>query len=475
MSSADQYVAVLFCENGKITREMLYAEFEAILDSFVPLPEYAGKNVKAIYVEISPQLKVTAAVYFTISFDVGGTADPKWNIPLSQLADQAKPGPNLGAGPIRLACKSQCPVAWHVQQLWDPSMNTEPNDFVLLRDVIKRNKLAFRKVELEEEEMAEPEPPVIEAVVSKKKESAAPAAPVMMSIEDASDADKAMALSLVGFLRKKIAEESAAEIEEMVKKQRLLLAAQKTQFDDELEKLELTHSEELQQVQDQLQQYHQLIQEQKKANEKLEQQLQDQNKVVVQTKKLLEDKLAKNEAAGSSQLEALKQNFTEELQDRIEAVTRELNEVIATKDMEIAYRDDEKSALQSEIDRLNTEKAEIISQGGEQFMNRLRENKVSFVVFHPGAGHINIEIDAIGEYLGNPLAYAAKSCKVTEPVYKQWLVHHDNPVCQCFSDAKGEICGKKLKSVINPVQFVPGRSDRCPLHWSFTEDNKAKA
>ena len=62
----DNYAAVFFCEQGKIVREMLYAEFEAILDSFVPMPEYAGQDIKAIYVEIGPSIKVVAAVYFTI-------------------------------------------------------------------------------------------------------------------------------------------------------------------------------------------------------------------------------------------------------------------------------------------------------------------------------------------------------------------------------------------------------------------------
>lgn len=213
----DRYSAVLFCEKGKITREMMYAEFEAILDSFVPLPEYAGLDVQAIYVEISPQLKVHSAVYFLIGFDGAGHADRKWNIPLQQLAEQGEPGPNLGAGPIRLACRSQCPVSWHVQHLWDPNMNKNPNDFVLLRDVVKRNKLGFKKVAEEVEESA---PVVNETVVP----AAAGDLLAALTGEGASEADKALSSSLVKFLRQKLSEEGNSEREEITKRQTLLLS-----------------------------------------------------------------------------------------------------------------------------------------------------------------------------------------------------------------------------------------------------------
>lgn len=455
--SANQYSCVFICENGRITREMLHAEFEAILDSFVPLQEYAGQEVKAIYVQISPQLKVVAAVYFLIGFDGVGNADRRWNIPLEQLAEQAESGPNLGAGPIRLACRSQCPVPWHKQGLWDPNMALDPNDFVLLRDVVKRNKLGFKKIELEVDDSPAPEP--------VKKASAVET--------EVSDVDKSLSADLVQFLRKKLDEEHIAERNDMAKKQRLLLAAQKTQFQDELDKLEETHSEELRAMQQKFHDNHKAIEEQKKLNAKLREELQSQEAVVAQTKQLFEQKLAKNQEMGSGQLEAIKQDFANELQRKLDASAREFKEIIAAKDMEIMYRDDEKSALEAELAKLSAEKARLISQGGEQFINRLAENKVSFVAYHQGVGNINIDIDSIGEYLSNPVAYVARSCKVTEQAYLQWLKHYDNPVCQSFSELKGEPCGKQLKAVINPSQFVIGRSDRCPLHWSFGDVDPA--
>jgi len=461
---SNRYNAVFFCEKGKIAREMMYTEFEAILDSFVPLPEYAGTDVQAIYVEITPQLKVRSAVYFLIGFDGGGHADRKWNIPLEQLAEQGEPGPNLGAGPIRLACRSQCPVSWHVQHLWDPDMSKSPNDFVLLRDVVKRNKLAFKKIEDDIEESV----PVV-------SEAAAPVAAMggdllaALTGEGGSEADKALSSSLVKFLRQKLSEEAVSEREEMAKRQTLLLAAQKTKFEDEISKLEESHGEELRQMQAKLQEYHLQLSEQKKQAEKLHQQLVEQNKSIEESQKLFEKKLAKNKEVDNSQIENFKQALMQEMQRKIEALAKEYSDELAAKDMEITYRDEEKAALEKELAKLAAEKALLISQGGEQFLNRLKDNQVSFVVYHAGPGHINIDIDNIGEYLGNPIAYVAKSCKVSEESYLQWMNHQQNPVCQSFSEAKGDVCGKKLKAVASPSQFVVGRSDRCPLHWSFSE------
>ena len=459
---SNDYAAVLFCEKGRIAREMLYAEFEAILDSFVPLPEYAGQEINAIYVEISPQLKVTAAVFFLIKFDGSGNADRKWNIPLQQLAAQAETGPNLGGGAIRLACRSQCPVAWHVQDLWDPDMGKNPNDFVLLRDIVKRNKLGFKK----EEEEVEAAPLAVEESAPM---SATASLLAGLAGEDASEADQALAATLVKFIRQKVMDENAAQQEELLKQRTLLLAAQKTKFEDEINKIEELHGEELRQMQEELQKLHHLLGDEKKLAETLKSQLAEQTQALHLSQKLFEEKLAKNKEVDNSQIDILKKSMAQEMQRKVEAMAKEYANELAEKNMEIAYRDEEKNAMAKELEKSAAEKALLISQGGEQFLNRLRESKVSFVVFHQGAGHINIEIEHIGEYLSNPAAYVARSCKVTEDVYRHWLKHHENPVCQSYSEIKGEVCGKKLKAVTAPSQFVPGRSDRCPLHWSFAE------
>ena len=129
--------AVMFFNERGVCKEMLYAEFEALLDGVVNMPEYADQQMRVAYLLINPRLLVRAVVFFYLDFDERGAADKGWNIPLRHLADNAGRGPDLGAGPIRLACRSQCPVSWHQMHLWDPSLAPGHNDLALLRDATK--------------------------------------------------------------------------------------------------------------------------------------------------------------------------------------------------------------------------------------------------------------------------------------------------------------------------------------------------
>src|SRR5690606_5771789 len=141
---------MFFSEHGGICKEMLFPEFEALLDGVVNLPDYADKQMRVVYTLINPRLMIRAAVFFLIDFDDNGQADTGWNIPLRHLAERAGRGPDLGAGPIRLACRSQCPVSWHQMHMWDPDLTPGHNDLVLLRDAAKRNNLGL---------LADEEPP----------------------------------------------------------------------------------------------------------------------------------------------------------------------------------------------------------------------------------------------------------------------------------------------------------------------------
>src|SRR4051812_8086725 len=102
--SSEIVEAVVLFAGDRVSREMLYPEFEAILDGFVPVPDYKGSAAKAVYLTINPQLKITSAVFFLLDFDEKGMVDRRWNIPLRQLAQISGKGPDLGVGPIRLAC-----------------------------------------------------------------------------------------------------------------------------------------------------------------------------------------------------------------------------------------------------------------------------------------------------------------------------------------------------------------------------------
>ena len=130
---------VFFDEQGQVCRQMRVPEFDAVLDGIVTLGEYKNLTMRCAYVLINSRLMVRSAVFFIIRFDEGGAADPAWNLPLRKLADKAGRGPDLGAGPIRLACHSQCPIESCHALLWDASAD----DLNHLRNVLKRNVLGF--------------------------------------------------------------------------------------------------------------------------------------------------------------------------------------------------------------------------------------------------------------------------------------------------------------------------------------------
>ncbi len=110
--------AVLFFGDNGVTKELLHSEFEALLDGYVPICEWQNEEKKAVYVEFNKDYIAVAAVFFNISFDAEGLVDPAWNLPLLDMARTVSKGPDLGAGPIHLACYSQCPVAYYRDWLW---------------------------------------------------------------------------------------------------------------------------------------------------------------------------------------------------------------------------------------------------------------------------------------------------------------------------------------------------------------------
>jgi hypothetical protein len=469
--TSGEYQSVVFLVDGHIDREMMFSEFEAVLDNFVPVPMYADKDIQAVCLGINGQLKIVSAVFFLLHFDSAGNADHKWNIPLQELTDQSELGPDLGAGSIKLCCRSQCPVEWHVQDLWDPDMNQQPNSFVLLRDMVKRNRLGFKELPLDIDEIHDSQPrgldiPVLgEDSVTHANSSAS---------SELSDADKSLANSLIQYIRKKVASDNEEQLENLERQHQLQLTAEKNKLSDQLKELEQLHSDELRQMQSQLLKFQELNESERINSENIKRQLQEQQQMAEKIRESFHEQLAETKQVEGHQIDLLKSNFESELELRIQSIAKEYEQQLDTKDVEIAYRNEQLSILKEEITQLHDEHAKLIKEAGEQFISRLRDNKVTFMAYHLGAGNTTIDLDSIGVYLENPIAYAANICKVPDSDYRAWIAHYNNPACCEFSTAKGETCGKKLRRVDSPAQFVSGKSDRCPLHWTFSAESPDK-
>ena len=124
---------VLFWDGESVDRSMVYSDFEATLDNIVGIPAYSREEKRASYLRLNPALQIIGCVLFTVNFEADGFPERSWNIPLRHLVEVATRGPDLGAGPIQLACRSQCPISWHAPALWDPVMGPGFNTLERLR------------------------------------------------------------------------------------------------------------------------------------------------------------------------------------------------------------------------------------------------------------------------------------------------------------------------------------------------------
>ncbi len=129
--------------NG-IDSEYTSSDFEALIAGGACLSQFAASVVHAAFAVVGSALSVRAMVFFTFKVDEDGLANPNFNLPLRYLADNAGLGPDLGAGPIRLACRGQCPVPWHSVNMWEPSADPDSGAIALVQKVVWRNRLGLK-------------------------------------------------------------------------------------------------------------------------------------------------------------------------------------------------------------------------------------------------------------------------------------------------------------------------------------------
>jgi hypothetical protein len=433
--------AVMFFSDRGICKQMLYPEFEALLDGVVNMPEFADEQMRVVYAVVNPRLLVKAAVFFYLDFDEDGRPDRGWNMPLQHLADRAGRGPDMGAGPIRLACRSQCPVSWHQMHLWDPSLAPGQNDLVLLRDAVKRNQLGL---------LVEEDAP---AVVTER---------LQVASEDkwyAPDPDKEVAEQLA----KKMDQEHRAKTAQLIKQQRLRIASLAQQHEEELAKFKLAAEEQVTRLRAQLQGMQQALRQQEELNASLKAQLAAQADSYQRGREELTQQLQAIQRNGRTESDILRAQFEAELQAKVAAAVADYREQVSVRDVELAYCSELEAQLQAQIARLQGERDSLASQSGDQVLERLARLGVVFVVYHPGAGHLTIALQDVARYQDNPMAYAAAKCFVSEDQYRRWLDHYQQPTCDAAL-ANGERCAIPIDRVDTPSRFVVGESNCCSRH-----------
>jgi len=444
LASTEKAEAVIFFDHGQVSREMLFSEFEAILDSVVPMSEFAHKTARAVYVRIDSKLHITAAVFFKIPFDAEGIADRRWNVPVQQLADGAARGPELGSGPILLSCHSQCSIDWRRKSLWNPSMAPASNSFTQLRKAIAGNRLSL----------------VFE--VDEDAEAQNAAATAQQAIDT-----RGIQQQLSVHYKQQFEQEFRNRMANLLKEQRLRITTLTDHSKDVVQKLQQEHQHRLEEYRQHIAEQKQLLDSSERRHGKLKETVEGQAVKITGLREYFQHKLQAAEIGEAEQLQSLQDslqgNYNLELEAKIEAATTELKEMLEMRDFELVYRHEQESSLREEIAQLQSENQSLIGNGSDELLQKLDQSGLSFVSFHPGVGHLTIPIDDISLFLQSPENYAAKKAGVTPAHYQQWLLHYKKPVCAALKTG-GELCGVGIDRIMQPSEFHVGEKDRCQAH-----------
>ncbi|HWV14648.1 MAG TPA: hypothetical protein VN030_04390 [Cellvibrio sp.] len=460
LESGDTVEAVVLVEGEQITRELLYPEFEAILDGYVSDPHFEGKAVKAVYLVINSSLCITRAVFFVLDFDDQGMVDQRWNIPLRGLAEASSSGPNLGAGPIRLACFSQCCIEVQRNKLWDPQMEPRNNSFSLLKKAIKANRLGLSfkapAPALTAMPVVAPEQLIYRPGISKDRRK--PTAE--------SEASQRKQLAIKKKLHEHYSQELRDRLASELKGQRLRIATLQSGHQDLVKKMLREHQQRVSVYQQHLHKLEEQVAEFKTQNAAIKERLDMQAGKVQGIREYYSHKLKmvqSDEADQQQAMQAMQENIALEMELKVQAATRELTETLDMRNVELFYRHQNEASLKEEVVQLKQQYQALLTSSGEQLLTRLNSAGVSFVVFHPGVGQFTVALADLSRYLASPVAFAAQKLDIPEALYSGWLKHCENPLCTAQT-GEGKSCGRPLAKIDSPLKFHLGESDRCDEH-----------
>jgi hypothetical protein len=431
--------AVIFFQDGEIVKEMYFTEFEAVLDEVVGIPDFADSEIQAVFLPITSQLKVTAAVFFLIRFDAQGRVTGHWNIPLRHLMDYATLGPDLGAGPIKVACHSACPEEWYQKQLWDPDME-EDKTFRQISAAAERNRLGI---------LTEPSPEQAASHVTVFQ----PFAKVSSNRDQSSTDNTPQPVFHRRYRQKRRA---------LLAQQRLALATQTREWRQRVEALENEHVEKLADRDDLVEQLQANWDSEQKQRKQAESQLQQLRRQLADKATELEQSLADSGQEYRSQLEALRQQYQGDSEQRVTDITAHYEELVKKREQELYARSTEIVELRAQLSTLREQNSGLMLSSDDHVLDEMVKKGIVFVAYHPGIEHLLIAKEEMPQYLGDPTAFAAARCEVSEAHYKTWLAHYRLPICRALEE--GHYCGQPIDKVIRPRLFRSGESDRCQRH-----------
>lgn len=464
-SSSTYAELILLWNDNDINKSMLYDDFDAVVGGVAPMPQYAKQKKMGAFVQIDDTLTVKGVALFAISFDRSGYPEDGWNVPLSHLVELAGLGPDLGKGPIRLACRSQCPVSWHSTKLWDPVMQGEDSTFVQIQRAIPDacNRLGIRRAK--SYTFTETGIPVLTEAALQPSATAAPlpnleASALEQKIQDLTLqlntilTEKEETISLQSYVHQQQLDILQTQNMKLIDQQKSL----KNQYDTQQERLEALSGQviSLTGIEDSLRQERSIHQ---KQLQELQLSLSAAGAQQQQIAKLLENK----DQEYQTRISRLKTEHLLSLDKRLEEEASRYLLSLKSLNAEINEKDESIIELDKEIEALKHAQAQQQESGADSFLLKLESIGMNFVAFHAGVGNLSVPVSELVNYIQNPTAYVAIKCLVSESHYKQWLHHYENP--RCSADiGDGQCCNSRLIRTDSPSRFVAGQSDRCVRH-----------
>jgi hypothetical protein len=464
-SSSTHAELILLWNDNDIKKSMLYDDFDAVVGGVAPMPQYAKQKKMGAFVQIDDTLTVKGVALFTVNFDRSGYPENGWNVPLSHLVELAGLGPDLGKGPIRLACRSQCPVSWHSTKLWDPVMQGEDSTFAQIQRAIPDacNRLGIRRAK--SYTFTETGIPVLTEAALQPSTSTAPLPDLEASALEQKIQDLTLQLNTV--LTEK---EETINLQSYVHQQQLdilqtqnmkLIDQQKTlknQYDIQQERLEALNGQivSLSGIEESLRQERTIHQ---KQLQELQLSLSAAGEQQQQIAKLLENK----DQEYQTRISRLKTEHLLSLDKRLEEEASRYLLSLKSLNAEINEKEETIQELDKEVDSLKHAQAQQQEAGADSFLLKLESIGMNFVAFHAGVGNLSVPVSELVTYIQNPTAYVATKCLVSELHYKLWLHHYENPRCNA-DIGDGQCCNSRLIRTDSPSRFVAGQSDRCVRH-----------
>ncbi len=441
---------VVFWGEQQIEKVLLWPDFQACLDNYVPLSQWSDQKRRAAYVTLDADAHLRLVVFFNIAFDRQGFIERKWNLPLLHMGEIAGPGPDLGQGPIRLVCRSQCPISWHTAQLWDPLLSQGIDEFVQIHAAVltQLRRLGWKPGSVASAGAATGNVAGKRQVAGETELPPQTAAAALVQQEALNRKLEQMELQF------KVKERETHELrvrEQFEHEQSLaILNAQRTKLLGQCKWLQQQNEavrEQMSVLQMQISHYQEMEVRSGHQQEAIEERHRQR---VAELEKNTQAQLALQQQAFAAQLEMERARNREQEavnQERLHALQGQLQ------------------GKEEKIHELNTRTQQLSEHSAEQFLLRLRDVGMNFLVFHPGAGHLSVPVEELPAYVDNPVAYAARKCYVDTDRYLAWLKHYQEPRCMAALP-DGTVCGVRIIRIDSPTRFAPGESDRCSRHPS---------